>query len=448
METEIKTAKKILALALPMSGSQFINVGSGFLCMAMLAALGHEVLAASALIFSTQLSIMVSGSAILFSVSVLVSHAYGGKNYLTIGNYLQQAWTLSLLFSIPVMFLFWHMGTVMIYFGQSKEIAAIVQEYFHSFVWAVFPGFLSTCNLQFGYGIHKKSLMLFTSTISVIILLVSAYIFIFGKFGIPAMGVAGLGHATTAQYSSFFIMTTLVFYFDKTYSRYELFRYRVFKHLDHFAKMFKTGWPIAVQMGGEMLSFFVSGIMIGWLGSRSLAAFQITCQYYFLIVIPIFSLSQASGILVSHAAGSKQFQEIKQLAHVSIAIVLILSGCVACLFLLFPTHLSAFYLDINNPENAVTLHLAKMIFFLTAFNQLFDALRNVLIGILRGVFDTRFPMYLNLLTIWVIGMPLSYILAFILDFGVIGFVAGGMIGMLTAAMVMVYRWQIISKKYL
>jgi MATE family multidrug resistance protein len=60
--------------------------------MVMLAQLGHEVLAASALIFSTQLSIMVSGMSILFSISVLVGHAYGAKNDLSIGNYVQQGW--------------------------------------------------------------------------------------------------------------------------------------------------------------------------------------------------------------------------------------------------------------------------------------------------------------------------------------------------------------------
>ncbi len=74
-----EASKRIFSLALPMAGSQLVNVASGFLCMAMLAALGHEVLAASALIFSTQLSIMVSGMSILFSLSVLVGHSYVQK---------------------------------------------------------------------------------------------------------------------------------------------------------------------------------------------------------------------------------------------------------------------------------------------------------------------------------------------------------------------------------
>jgi MATE family multidrug resistance protein len=139
-----EAGKRIFSLALPMAGSQFINVASGFLCMAMLAALGHEVLAASALIFSTQLSIMVSSMSILFSLSVLVGHSYGAKDYATIGNYVQQGWTLAILISIPIMLLFWNIDAVLLFFGQSKEIANIVRSYFHAFVWAIIPGLLST----------------------------------------------------------------------------------------------------------------------------------------------------------------------------------------------------------------------------------------------------------------------------------------------------------------
>ncbi len=390
---------------------------------------------------------MVTGMSILFSLSVLVGHAYGAKDYSAIGNYVQQAWALSVLVSIPIMLLFWHIGFILIFFGQSTEIANIVQSYFHAFLWAVIPGFLATCNMQFGYGIHRKILMVVSSVMSVIVLLITANALIFGKLGLPKMGVAGLGYAIIAQYSSFFIFTTLYFYYEKSFKQFELFNYRVHQHFEHFSRMFKIGWPICVQMGGEMLSFFVSGIMIGWLGTTALAAFQIVNQYYFLIVIPIFSLSQASGILVGHACGAKQFHEIKKLSHASIAMLLAASLIVMCIFLLFPKHLASFYMDVHNPANAPTIQLTVFIFIIIAFSQIFDAVRNVLIGILRGLFDTQFPMYMSLLTIWIIGMPLSYILAFPLHFGVVGFVFGGLIGMLGGAVIMAYRWYGLNKKY-
>ena len=151
----LEAAKKIFTLALPMAGSQLINVASGFLCMAMLAALGHDVLAASALIFTIQLSIMVTGMSILFSLSVLVGHAYGAKDYALIGNYVQQGWTLAIIMSIPIMLFFWHIDLVLIFLGQSEKMVHIVHRYFHAFTWAVIPSLLSTCHMQFCYAIHK-----------------------------------------------------------------------------------------------------------------------------------------------------------------------------------------------------------------------------------------------------------------------------------------------------
>ncbi len=440
-------SKKIASLALPMAGSQLLNVASGFLCMALLAVLGHQVLAASALIFTTQLSIMVSGMAILFSLGVLISHAYGAKDSAAIGNLVQQGWILGIIISIPVMLFFWNIGSLMLFLGQSKEISMIVQVYFHAFVWAVIPGFLSTCNMQFGYAIHKKTLMVTSSALGVLVLLITAYILIFGKWGMPALGVAGLGYATALQYVCFFILTTSYFFFKKEFAQFHLFHYRAHKQWAHLKQIFTMGWPICTQMGGEMLSFFISGIMIGWLGTIPLAAFQVINQYYCLVIIPIFSLSQASGILVGHARGAKQYHEINKISHASIGITFIISLIVAIVFLLYPTQLVSFYMDVNNPNNTSTLQLTIVLFSIIAFSQILDAFRNVIIGILRGLMDTKLPMYMNLFAIWGLGMPLSYALAFPLHFGAIGFIIGSMVGMLGAAMMMVFRMRTLSKRY-
>lgn len=442
----IITWKRLIALALPMAGTQFVNVASGFFCMAMLASLGHQVLAASALIFSTQLAVMVSGMSLLFSLSVLVGHAYGAKDYLSIGTYLQQCWVLAILIGLPMMVFFWHIGTILHQVGEPAPLIDIITQYFHTFVWAVIPGFLSTANMQFGYALHKRQLMVMTSFFGVGVLVSSAYVLIFGKFGLPACGVAGLAYATIFQYAFFFLVTTTYYYIEPSFKKFELFRFRVHQHLDHFTKMLKIGWPISVQMGGEMLSFFVSGIMIGWLGVNALAAFQIVNQYYFLIIIPVFSLSQASGILVGQAMGAKQTHEVATLSKVTLLTVLAVSGVIAILFAGFPRWLASAYLDVSAPSNALTLDYTIIIFTIIAVSQCFDNIRNALIGILRGIFDTRFAMISSVLSIWLIGMPLTYVFAFIFHLGVPGFVIGGMLGMLAGVLMMLFRWRMLVYK--
>jgi len=445
--TLIEICKRIFSLAVPMASTQLINVASGFLCMAMLAHLGGQVLAASALIYSTQLSIMVTGMSVLFSLSVLVGHAYGGNKYLSIGNYVQQSWTLGLLISIPMMIFFWEIKPILIFFGQAPPIAEIVQTFFHAFVWAVIPGLLSTCNQQFGYGIHKKILIISTSLMSVIVLLITSYVLIFGKYGFPHLGVAGLGYGLAAQYAFFFIFTTVFFYVEKSFDKYELFRYRVHQHMDHFKEMFKIGWPISVQMGGEVLSLFVTGIMVGWLGTKALAAYQIINQYYFLALIPLFSLSQASGILVGQANGAKKFHEIKQLGYASLVLTVAVTLGVMALFAFIPQYLASVYIDIHDPQNTEVLKLTTIIFLIAGFSLIFDGIRNIFIGATRGLFDTKFPMYMGLIAIWIIGMPLAYLLAFTFHVGIAGIMLGGLVSMIVGALIMLYRWHTLSSKY-
>lgn len=446
--TDTKTINKnILQLALPMAGTQLITMGSGFLCMTMLATLGHEVLAASALIFSISISLVVSGFSFLFSLCILVGHAYGAKDYLAIGGLVQQSWALALLLSIPIMLIFWYIYPLLIFFGQNVAIAKIVEEFMHANIWRVVPLYLAVCNQQLCYGVHKQKIDLIANILGVIVLLLSAYMLIFGKFGCPALGAAGLGYAISLQALFYFLFTTSCLVFMKDFKSFKLFQFRFHQHWNDLARLFKIGWPISVQISGEMLSFTVCSIFIGWLSTNALAAAQIIFQYEFLIVVPYFALSQAGGILIGQAFGSKQFSDIKNIGYSCLHVAIVISILVGVLFISFPKPFTSLYLNINNPVNAPIVYLASILFIVLALSQILDAIRHVLIGILRGLFDSRYPMFVSLASIWLFGIPLSYLLAFPLQWGVVGIMIGSTIGMLIGMIILLFRWRKLSEKF-
>lgn len=442
-----KIIKRIISLSLPMAGIQLISVASSFLCMIMLAQLGHQVLAASALIYATQTSVMVIGMSILLSLSILVGHAYGAKNYSAIGHFLQQGWTLGLILSLPIMLFYWHIGTILIHCGQNAAVTQVVQTFFHAYIWSVIPLQLLACNQQFCYGVRKQIIAILSSCVGVVVLLISAYTLIYGKFGLPQLGVAGLGYAMAGQAWCGLIFSLFCFCFLKGFKQFDLFNYRVHKDWSYLKKMFKVGWPISTQISGEMLSFFVNASMVGWLGVTALSAYQVTVQCLFVVLIPMFSLAGASGILVGQACGSKNFHEIKRLGYASMGVTLAISIFVALVFLLFPQRLASLYLDVHNPANADTVHLIMSLFAITAFSLIVDGIRNVLTGSLRGLLDTKYPMFVGLSLLWLVGIPLSYLFAFHLHFGVIGIAMGSAVSMTIGTIILLRRWHNMCKKF-
>jgi MATE family multidrug resistance protein len=432
--------KEIFYLALLMAITQMIAVGSGFISMAMLRSYGNDVIAALALIFSARISIIIIGASILFSLSILVGHANAEKEYRRVGNFVQQGWVLGLLISIPIMFIFWNMGSILIYFGQSQAIATIVQQFFHANIWNVIPFLLSVCNQQFCYGTRKQNIDFLANILSVFVLLISAYILIFGKFGVPELGVVGLGYALDIQGWFYFLFTTAVIYYSKFFKPYELFTFRIHQSWDDLIHMLKMGWPISVQMGGEMLSFFMSAAMVGWLGIKALAAYQVVTQYLFLLFVPVFALSQASSVLIGQAFGNKDYYKIKKLGQTAMIFSFILTLIVAAIFIIFPTRLAALYLNINDAANIPTLHIVTSLFFTIAILQIFDGIRNVLTGSLRGIFDTKYPMLIGFIAIWIIGLPLGYFLAFYTRLGAPGIVIGSTFGIFLGMILLINRW--------
>jgi len=275
--------------------------------------------------------------------------------------------------------------------------------------------------------------------------LVTAYALIFGKFGLPHLGVRGLAYALTLQSFFYLVITSLILNFDMFFRPFKLFYYRVHADFSYIVKMFKVGWPIFLQMSGEILWNMIRSLMVGWIGINALAAYQVVIQYFFLILILIYAIAHASGILVGQACGRKHFNQISRIGNASLGLAILIGITIIVIFLFFPKYLATLFLDVHNPANTETVKLIVLLFPVFAFILFFDAIRNILTGLLRGLFDTKIPMLVGLFAIWLIDLPLSYLLAFRFHLGVLGIALGATIGMFIGASLLLYRWYRFEK---
>lgn len=432
---------KILKLAIPIAGSNLINFMVTFVGVLMLSRLSQEALAASALITAVQTTILVISMGILFSISVIVGHSYGAKKYEEIGGILQQGWLLALLICIPVMVIMWSIKPILIMVGQSPALVNTVQSYFHAYVWGIPAVFIMVCNAQFCLGILRRQIVLINSMCSFLIVTILAYGFIFGKMGLPTLNVAGLGIACAIQAWVILLGFMIYLYFHKNFKPYGVFRWRNFRSFHLLGRLFRVGWPISIQMAGELLSFFVATLMIGLLGALSLGARQISWQYLMIIVMPLFALTQSSSILVGHSMGGERLSEIKQIGDKAIFLGIAFSVLVLFIFISVPKLLISPFVDVHTQANQPLIDLTSALFILMSLGQILDSIRNISTGALRGILDTRFPMIISLICLWGIAIPLGYIMAFTLHQGVVGISIAFNISMLFGAAILWNRWR-------
>jgi multidrug resistance protein, MATE family len=413
--------KRILALIMPMLGSRIFSMLGSFFGMIMVAQLGHDELAASALIASAQITPFVILMAILFAIGVVVSQDFGAKHYRKIGAIMQQGCLLGLVLSIALALVYRHMGSLLLLLGQKSQLVFYINQYFHLLAWFAPILILNVCLSQFFYGVLRQRVVLLSNVIGFVAYVPTAYFFIFGHAGFPKLGMAGMALALIAQGAIQLIYLLMVLFFDKRLDQYALFSRHDHAGLSHLKKLFQIGWPMCIQFGGELLGWFFVSIMIGWLGERNLAAFQVVQQFMVLAFVSIFSIAEAGGIMVGHEVGAKAYSQLRQVGRLTLLLAAAILLFVMLLFILIPEQLASLYMNIHDPALMQTLHLVVWLFLLNAFVLFLDAERNILSGLLRGLFDTRYAMGVGIIFIWLITLPIGYVFAFYAHLQVLGF---------------------------
>ena len=92
------------------------------------------------------------------------------------------------------------------------------------------------------------------------------------------------------------------------------------------------------------------------------------------------------------------------------------------------------------PANVNTVHLAVLFLAISAFAQIFDSIRNILTGSLRGFRDTKVPMWVGILSTWVFYIPVSYLLGFVFHWGAVGVAMGFLVGVFVGSIILIKRF--------
>lgn len=436
--------KKTISMSMPLVAARVSSAITTFIAMIMIARLGSQELAASALINSISFSFLVPLWSLFFAVGVLVGHAYGAKEEKNIGKIVRQGLWLGIIVGIPATVILWNVDSILIALGQEKNLAILTQEFFRPYSYGLIPALWFCCVSQFIIAISRQKVALVFTLISVPLMVVSGYILIYGKLGLPALGIKGMGYAHALTFVIEDVIIGLYFYFSKRYKIFNLFARDLKIDFNYLKQLFNLGWPISIMNAGELIVFSLSTILIGWISEQQLAAQQITLQINLIAFMVPFGISTASTILISQEMGRKNVHMIRDLGYSSMALSILATLFFLGIYLLIPIPLINLYLNTENPANFQIAAISIPLLIITGIMNVFDAIRTSALLSLRGMRDTLVPMVIFVVLGCIISLPIGYWLTFPLHYGVIGMRWGFVIGFFVGAIILVHRFHKFS----
>ncbi|MGF1477629.1 MAG: MATE family efflux transporter [Geminicoccaceae bacterium] len=431
----------LLSLGLPLALTQLGHIAIGTTDTLMLGRLDAQSLAAGGLGMAILHIPVLFGFGVVSAVSPMVAHALGSRRPRTARRTVRQGLWITFLVTTPAIALLWFSEPWLQAIGQSPEIARDVQIYLRSAGFGVVSavGFVALRGFVTAFG-HTRSILIIQFCAIPLNALIN-YLLIFGNFGFPRLEIAGAGIASTLVNSFTFLALLAVAVWRRPYRRYAVLNRFWRPDWSTFASILRLGLPIGVTLIMEVGIFAGAGIMMGWIGTIELAAHQVAIQIAAVTFMVPLGLAQAATIRVALHGGAGRPTHRLMAGRVSLVVAAGFMAVAAITIALFAETLASLYLGAEIPNRSVVLETAVLYLMVVAAFQLFDGLQVVGLGVLRGLSDTRVPMIFALVGYWLIGMPASAILAFVVDWQGTGLLIGLVIGLAVVAVSTIIRFE-------
>jgi MATE family multidrug resistance protein len=437
--------RTLLMLAAPLMFAQLVEASFSFCSTIFLAHLGPKALAAGSLTWTLFITLMVLVWGILIAVSTLVAQRHGAKDSTGIAQVLKDGLLLAVILMIPAMLVLWHGSDILLFFHQQPSLVAAATTYLHGLTFSIPTDFISLVLLQFAIGLGHTRIAVIFNLLWVIIGLLVGHALIFGQWGFPTMGVAGMGWGVATGNIVATVFLLIYFIASKKYRSYLLLAHQQ-KYGVYLRQLLTIGLPLASMFCLEVGFFTAVTLLMGFLGSETLAAHQITTQYTWLLgSVFIFCMAQAITVRVGHCFGAGDIASAERASYLGALISASLMFVVALCYWFLPQLLIAVDLDLNSVSNQTVIHLAKHFLALAAVFEIAEGIRFALFGALRGLGETRFSMLVSLFTFWCLAFPLGYFLAVHQKWGGSGIWWSMIVGATIGSLLLFWRLQKIFK---
>jgi multidrug resistance protein, MATE family len=437
-KTELRA---MIALAVPVVLSELGWMAQGVVDNIMVGRIGPVAIGAVALGNAVYYTPCLFGIGLLLGLDTLVSQAHGRRDHDECHRWLAQGIYIACIITPPLMILIAALSFGFTRFGVIPEVARLSGGYLRIINWGTLPLLLYGGTRRYLQGVGEVRVITVTYVLANLLNWFGNWVLIYGRFGMPALGVNGSAISTCIARVA---MAAALLGFAWRYERkrgHPLFRHWAGPQLGRLRALVRLGAPAAGQIVLEVGAWNLSTFSAGYLSPVALATHAIALNYASVSYMVPLGMSAAAAVSVGHAVGAGDPERARRAGWLALALGTSFMLMAAVAFLVAPGPLLTLYT--HDPR---VLALGPSLLFIAAIFQIFDGIQTVSTGALRGLGETRIPMLANLVGYWVLGLPLGMTLCFVLKWGIYGMWIGLTLALIVIAMTLLSRWHKDSER--
>jgi MATE family multidrug resistance protein len=430
---------EILILAAPLATAQLAQMAMGITDTIMMGRVGSDALAAGGLGANVAFLMMIVGQGLAAGIQPIVAQARGAADQSGFARTLAAGLLISVLAALPIMLVLNHIDTLLNAIGEPPQIAALALDYEQAFAWGVPAGMLQFTLRNYISAMERPRIIMVVVLGAAFANFAFNWVLVFGHLGVPPLGIAGSGYATTLTWWGMLAVFLLHLHFTHLLPR-GLFRVSWPELRRGAGALLHLGWPIAGVYLVEVGLFSVSSLLMGWFGPVALAAHQICLNIAsFTFMVPL-AISQAATVRVGYYIGGGALRRARVAGFTAIGLGIAFMTLSAVAITTLSKPIFTLYLDAGDPQVDAVLAMGAQMIVLAALFQMFDGAQVVAAGALRGLKDTHASLVAGAIGYWGLGMPIGAGLAFGGRVGPVGLWWGFVVGLVAAAILLSLRF--------
>lgn len=402
------TNKQIWIISYPILVSLLMEQMIGMTDTAFLGRVGEIELGASAIagIFYVVIFMVAFGFSI--GAQILMARRNGEGQYREIGNLFYQGIYFQMGLAMAMFLLCYFLAPFILRrIVSSDHIYDAAISYLNWRIFGFFFTFAAVMFRAFFLGTTQTKTLTLNSIVMVLSNVVFNYILIFGKFGVPALGIAG-----AAIGSSLAELLSLVFFVIYTRYRIDIHKYGLDKipgiRWEILKRMLNVSFWTMIQNFFSLSTWFLLFLYIEHLGERSLAITNIIRNVSGIMFMVMMAFASTCGSLVSNLIGAGDIRYVRGTIHQHIRIAYAFVLPFAIFFALFPSLILSVYTDIPELREAAVPSL-----WVLCSAYLFLVPANVYFQAVSGTGNTRTALALEMLTLAIYTCYITYIVSYL-----------------------------------